>query len=105
MYAIEEEMALRRDRLNSVCQRLSTEKPPLDTGEFVVDAHHSLVWCKVLKAASTTWINYFNVLGKNPLLKKTNVLETSSLDAKRGFKAEESSPQNPWYMYDQEMVG
>uniref|UniRef100_A0A0A9WPF8 Carbohydrate sulfotransferase n=1 Tax=Lygus hesperus TaxID=30085 RepID=A0A0A9WPF8_LYGHE len=63
LYAIEEEMAARRDRVFSVCQRMSTEKPPPNTWEFVVDAHHSIVWCKVLKAASSTWINYFNILG------------------------------------------
>ncbi|BET00649.1 Sulfotransferase family [Nesidiocoris tenuis] len=74
LYAIEEEMATRRDRVSSTCQNLHMpEKPSARTWEFVVDAHHSLVWCKILKAASSTWIYYFNLLSgfEEPFLRST----------------------------------
>lgn len=63
LYAIEEEMALRREQIYTTCQTYKYENILPNTWEFVVDAHHSLVWCKVFKAASSTWIYYFNILG------------------------------------------
>lgn len=32
--------------------------------EFVLSPGHSLSWCNVFKAASSTWLYYFNILGE-----------------------------------------
>ncbi|KAK9503282.1 hypothetical protein O3M35_011884 [Rhynocoris fuscipes] len=63
LYAIEEEMAFRREQIFTTCQLFRHDDIIPNTWDFVVDAHHSLVWCKVMKAASSTWIYYFNILG------------------------------------------
>ncbi|XP_014283204.1 carbohydrate sulfotransferase 11 isoform X2 [Halyomorpha halys] len=63
LYAMEEEMASRRELLSSTCQKFRIQNQNPKVWEYIIDAHHSLVWCKVHKAASDTWVHYFNILG------------------------------------------
>jgi len=61
----EREFAERRQHLWEVCERsqiLSKFTP--NAWEFFISPGHGLAWCNVFKAASTTWMYYFNILGK-----------------------------------------
>lgn len=62
----ERELKLRRDHLATVCERykLQEKYPPNPWEFFISPGHNNLVWCNVFKAASSTWMYYFNILGK-----------------------------------------
>ncbi|XP_037958197.1 carbohydrate sulfotransferase 11 [Teleopsis dalmanni] len=62
--ATEKELEQRREHLNKVCKRynLQSNYPP-NPWEFFISPGHNIVWCNVFKAASSTWMYYFNVLG------------------------------------------
>lgn len=83
MYALEEEMVNRRELVAKICQRYKPAHQP-KLWQFVIDAHHSLVWCKVHKSASDTWVHYFNILGgyDERFLRKTNRNPMSLLRSK-----------------------
>lgn len=60
----------RRQHLWEVCERSRiVGKFTPNAWEFFISPGHGLAWCNVFKAASTTWMYYFNILGK-----KKNIL-------------------------------
>lgn len=55
----------RRQHLWKVCERSKALKDlSPNAWEFFISPGHGLAWCNVFKAASTTWMYYFNILGK-----------------------------------------
>ncbi|XP_068140750.1 carbohydrate sulfotransferase 11 [Drosophila tropicalis] len=60
----ERELQMRREHLATVCERhkLQEKYPPNPWEFFVSPGHNNLVWCNVFKAASSTWMYYFNIL-------------------------------------------
>ncbi|TDG45793.1 hypothetical protein AWZ03_007748 [Drosophila navojoa] len=73
----EHELKLRRDHLATVCDRykLQEKYPPNPWEFFISPGHNNLVWCNVFKAASSTWMYYFNILAGYDLkyLQRTEV--------------------------------
>jgi chondroitin 4-sulfotransferase 11 len=62
--AAERDFNDRRDHAADVCQRRKIlNKYPPNAWEFFVSQGHGLAWCSVFKAASSTWLYYFNLLG------------------------------------------
>lgn len=55
----------RRKHLRDVCERhkLAGKLTP-NAWEFFISPGHGLTWCNVFKAASSTWMYYFNILGE-----------------------------------------
>ncbi|KAH8389114.1 hypothetical protein KR200_006314 [Drosophila serrata] len=60
----EKELQRRSEHLAAVCDRykLQEKYPPNPWEFFVSPGHNNLVWCNVFKAASSTWMYYFNIL-------------------------------------------
>ncbi|EDV31767.1 uncharacterized protein Dana_GF15517 [Drosophila ananassae] len=60
----ERELQKRSEHLAAVCDRykLQEKYPPNPWEFFVSPGHNNLVWCNVFKAASSTWMYYFNIL-------------------------------------------
>ncbi|KAH8248725.1 hypothetical protein KR032_002553 [Drosophila birchii] len=60
----EKELQRRSEHLAAVCERykLQEKYPPNPWEFFVSPGHNNLVWCNVFKAASSTWMYYFNIL-------------------------------------------
>ncbi|XP_044315646.1 carbohydrate sulfotransferase 11 [Drosophila rhopaloa] len=60
----ERELQRRSEHLAAVCDRykLQEKYPPNPWEFFVSPGHNNLVWCNVFKAASSTWMYYFNIL-------------------------------------------
>jgi Sulfotransferase family len=57
----------RRMHLWEVCERSKiVGKFTPNAWEFFISPGHGLAWCNVFKAASTTWMYYFNLLGESP---------------------------------------
>lgn len=55
----------RRRHLWEVCERSKiVGKFSPNAWEFLISPGHGLAWCNVFKAASSTWMYYFNLLGK-----------------------------------------
>jgi chondroitin 4-sulfotransferase 11 len=56
----------RRQRLWEVCElnKLIGKLTP-NAWEFFISPGHGLTWCNVFKAASSTWMYYFNILGES----------------------------------------
>jgi hypothetical protein len=65
MEELESELEGRRLRVWEVCvaHGLNMEGEP-NAWEFFIDSTHGLVWCNIFKAASSTWLYNFNLLGK-----------------------------------------
>lgn len=60
----EQEFEDRRQHLWDVCEREQIiDKFPPNAWEFFLSPGHGLAWCNVFKAASSTWMYYFNILG------------------------------------------
>lgn len=58
----------RRQHLWEVCEKNKiTGKLTPNAWEFFISPGHGLTWCNVFKAASSTWMYYFNILGTHPL--------------------------------------
>ncbi|XP_030383179.1 carbohydrate sulfotransferase 11 [Scaptodrosophila lebanonensis] len=73
----------RRDHLAAVCERYKLqEQYPPNPWEFFVSPGHNLVWCNVFKAASSTWMYYFNILAGYDL-KYLQRTETQPLELAR----------------------
>ncbi|XP_055375671.1 carbohydrate sulfotransferase 11 isoform X2 [Condylostylus longicornis] len=62
--ATEKDLQNRKFILQDVCIRenLTGIYPP-KPHEFFLSPGHNLVWCNIFKAASSTWMYYFNILG------------------------------------------
>ncbi|KAH8408173.1 hypothetical protein KR222_006147, partial [Zaprionus bogoriensis] len=73
----ERDLRLRREHLAAVCERykLQEKYPPNPWEFFISPGHNNLVWCNVFKAASSTWMYYFNILAGYDLkyLQRTEV--------------------------------
>ncbi|KAM8715413.1 hypothetical protein ACLKA7_002462 [Drosophila subpalustris] len=73
----ERDLKLRREHLAAVCERYSLQEkyPPNPWEFFISPGHNNLVWCNVFKAASSTWMYYFNILAGYDLkyLQRTEV--------------------------------
>lgn len=73
----ERDLKLRREHLETVCERykLQEKYPPNPWEFFISPGHNNLVWCNVFKAASSTWMYYFNILAGYDLkyLQRTEV--------------------------------
>ena len=62
---LESELEGRRHRVWEVCVAHGLNKAgEPNAWEFFIDSTHSLVWCNIFKAASSTWLYNFNILGK-----------------------------------------
>lgn len=63
--AAEKEFAERRTTLWNTCvEKKIVGKYPPNAWEFFISPGHGLTWCNVFKAASSTWMYYFNILGE-----------------------------------------
>jgi Sulfotransferase family len=62
---LEGELTKRRKRVREVCEAtgLDRDSEP-NAWEFFIDHRHHLIWCNIFKAASSTWMYNFNLLGK-----------------------------------------
>lgn len=62
--AAEADFTERRAVLWNVCadHRIIGKYPP-NAWEFFISPGHGLAWCNIFKAASSTWMYYFNILG------------------------------------------
>lgn len=55
----------RRDHLWKICTKYDMVDRYLPNAwEFFISSGHGIAWCNVFKAASSTWMYYFNILGK-----------------------------------------
>ncbi|CAK1553536.1 unnamed protein product [Leptosia nina] len=57
------ELENRSLRVQETCRRYSLQSQPINSKEFFVDHAHNLVWCNIFKAASSSWLYKFNILG------------------------------------------
>lgn len=63
--AAEHDFHHRRDHLWNVCAKYDfIDRYPPNAWEFFISSGHGIAWCNVFKAASSTWMYYFNILGK-----------------------------------------
>lgn len=58
------ELENRAVHVQNVCRKRSLPTKSINSKEFFVDHTHSLVWCNIFKAASSSWLYKFNILGK-----------------------------------------
>lgn len=64
--AAEHDFHRRRDHLWKVCTKYEfIDRYPPNAWEFFISPGHGIAWCNVFKAASSTWMYYFNILGKS----------------------------------------
>lgn len=63
--ATEEKLQQRSKHLQDQCNKYTLQGvfPPRPQ-EFFISTGHNLIWCNVFKAASSTWMYYFNILGE-----------------------------------------
>lgn len=61
------ELDMRAANVHAVCKKRNLASQPINNKEFFVDHTHSLVWCNIFKAASSSWLYNFNILGKKYL--------------------------------------
>ncbi|XP_035778874.1 carbohydrate sulfotransferase 11-like [Anopheles albimanus] len=66
--AAETDFNERRMMLWNVCaeHRIIGKYPP-NAWEFFISPGHGIAWCNIFKAASSTWMYYFNILGGYPV--------------------------------------
>ncbi|CAH2075178.1 unnamed protein product, partial [Iphiclides podalirius] len=57
------EIEKRAARVQEVCRLRSLGSQAINNKEFFVDHAHNLVWCNIFKAASSSWLYKFNILG------------------------------------------
>ncbi|XP_045512825.1 carbohydrate sulfotransferase 11-like [Pieris brassicae] len=57
------ELENRSLRVQEACRKYSLQSQPINSKEFFVDHAHNLVWCNIFKAASSSWLYKFNILG------------------------------------------
>lgn len=64
--AAEHDFSQRRQHLWESCAKLNfIDHYPPNAWEFFISPGHGLAWCNIFKAASSTWMYYFNILGKS----------------------------------------
>jgi hypothetical protein len=62
---LEEELTKRRKRVRDVCEATGLDRDvEPNAWEFFIDHRHHLIWCNIFKAASSTWMYNFNLLGE-----------------------------------------
>ena len=62
--AAERDFTDRRATLWNICsERKIIGKYPPNAWEFFISPGHGISWCNIFKAASSTWMYYFNILG------------------------------------------
>lgn len=67
--AAEKDFNQRKNVLWDTCiKRDIIGKYPPNAWEFFISPGHGITWCNVFKAASSTWMYYFNILGKSILI-------------------------------------
>ncbi|CAG9560262.1 unnamed protein product [Danaus chrysippus] len=57
------ELEQRVNKVKETCHLRSLEGQTINSKEFFVDHAHNLVWCNIFKAASSSWLYNFNILG------------------------------------------
>ncbi|XP_059048323.1 carbohydrate sulfotransferase 11 [Achroia grisella] len=57
------ELEKRAERVQDVCRKRTIKSKSINSKEFFVDHAHNLVWCNIFKAASSSWLYKFNILG------------------------------------------
>ncbi|XP_023951221.2 carbohydrate sulfotransferase 11 isoform X2 [Bicyclus anynana] len=57
------ELEQRVAKVQEVCHSQSLPTQIINSKEFFVDHAHNIVWCNIFKAASTSWLYNFNILG------------------------------------------
>lgn len=63
--AAEYDFSQRRSRLWDTCEKINfVGRYPPNAWEFFISPGHGIAWCNVFKAASSTWMYYFNILGE-----------------------------------------
>lgn len=61
----ESDFQRRRNHLWKMCAKYEfIDRYPPNAWEFFISPGHGIAWCNVFKAASSTWMYYFNILGK-----------------------------------------
>lgn len=58
------ELEQRVNKVKETCHLRSLDGQTINSKEFFVDHAHNLVWCNIFKAASSSWLYNFNILGK-----------------------------------------
>ncbi|XP_073951161.1 carbohydrate sulfotransferase 11 [Choristoneura fumiferana] len=58
-----DELEKRVARAQTVCRERGISAQIINRKEFFVDHAHNLVWCNIFKAASSSWLYKFNILG------------------------------------------
>lgn len=62
--AAENDFHHRRQHLDNICDKfLYLKQYQPNAFEFIVSPGHGIAWCNIFKAASSTWMYYFNILG------------------------------------------
>lgn len=63
--ATEYEFQQRKNHLMQMCTKYEFNgRYPPNAWEFFISPGHGIAWCNIFKAASSTWMYYFNILGK-----------------------------------------
>lgn len=61
----EHDFQRRRDHLWNMCSKYDyIQRYRPNAWEFFISMGHGIAWCNVFKAASSTWMYYFNILGE-----------------------------------------
>lgn len=77
--AAEQDFNERRKRLWDVCERINfVGRYPPNAWEFFISPGHGIAWCNIFKAASSTWMYYFNILGKCVANMPQNISQTTN---------------------------
>ncbi|CRK93608.1 CLUMA_CG007138, isoform A [Clunio marinus] len=81
----EKDFIERRQHLHDVCEKNKIlGKITPNAWEFFISPGHGLAWCNVFKAASTTWMYYFNLLaGYDPKYLQKTITTPLELARKR----------------------
>lgn len=73
--AAEHDFGQRRAHLEESCQKNNFNgRYAPNAWEFFISPGHGIAWCNIFKAASSTWMYYFNILGGYDIkfLQRTN---------------------------------
>lgn len=62
------DLGQRAETVRNVCLKRSLTSQIINNKEFFIDYSHNIVWCNIFKAASSSWLYKFNILGKIYLL-------------------------------------
>lgn len=79
--AAEQEFNQRRNKLWEICRKINfIGKYPPNAWEFFLSPGHGIAWCNVFKAASSTMMYYFNILGLQLYLLESFEISKNSID-------------------------